>query len=146
MKKLFSLLSLIKDYKPYAVLNIVLNLLSVIFGLFSLGMLAPFLNLIFLKTDAEYASYLLNIPASVTLDSLSFDLLVDHAYYFMADLIINNPEGGKMQALVMICILMVVFVFLYDIHLSRYFEMIGGTEMKLRSLLHLYKTIALLLM
>ena len=119
MKKLFSLLSLIKDYKLPAGLNVIFNLLSVIFGLFSLGMLAPFLNLIFLKTNAEYAAYLLKTPIEITLNSLSFDLVIDHFYYFMADMIVNNPDDGKMQALVMICILMVVFIFLKNV--TRYF-------------------------
>lgn len=119
MKKLFSLLSLIRDYKLPAALNVVFNLLSVVFGLFSLGMLAPFLNLIFLKTNAEYASYLLNTPEAITLSNLSVNLVIDHFYFFMADIIVNNPEDGKMQALVMICILMVVFIFLKNV--TRFF-------------------------
>lgn len=119
MKKLFSLLGLIKDYKFPAILNVVFNLLSVVFGLFSLGMLAPFLNLIFLKTNAEYAAYLLNVPEPITFSNLSADLVIDHFYHFMADMIVNNPEEGKLQALVMICILMVVFIFLKN--LTRFF-------------------------
>ena len=118
MKKLFSLLGLIKDYKTPATLNVVFNLVSVVFGLFSLGMLAPFLNLIFLKTDAEYASYLLNVPEQLSFTSISFDLIMDHFYYFMADMIVNNPNDGKMHALIMICVLIVTFIFLKN--LTRY--------------------------
>ncbi|MFT6323097.1 MAG: ABC-type multidrug transport system fused ATPase/permease subunit, partial [Halieaceae bacterium] len=119
MKKLFSLLGLIRDYKFPAGLNILFNLLSVVFGLFSLGMLAPFLDLIFLKTDAEYASYLLKAPEAISIMSLSFGIVKDHFYYFMAEMIVNNPVDGKMQALVMICILMVVFILLKNV--TRYF-------------------------
>ncbi|MGB0805632.1 MAG: ABC transporter ATP-binding protein [Salibacteraceae bacterium] len=119
MKKLFSLLSLIKDYKVPATLNVVFNLLSVVFGLFSLGMLAPFLNLIFLKSNAEYAAYLLNVPAPITFSNIEVNLIIDHFYFFMANMIVNDPEGGKVSALVMICILMVVFILLKNV--TRFF-------------------------
>ncbi len=120
MKKLFSLLALIKDYKLPAFLNVLLNLLSVVFGLFSLGMLAPFLNLIFLKTDEEYADYLAEVPETISLGAINAELVMDHFYYFMAELIVRNPEGGKMNALLLICILIVVFIFLKNI--TRYFS------------------------
>ncbi len=120
MKKLFSLLGLIKGYKLSAFLNVVLNLLSVIFGLFSLGMLAPFLNLIFLKTDGEYAEYLEKVPEALSWSGVNADLIVDHFYYFMADLIVSDPQGGKMNALVLICILIITFIFLKN--LTRYFS------------------------
>lgn len=120
MKKLFSLLGLIKAYKLPAFFNIILNLLSVVFGLFSLGMLAPFLNLIFLKTGKEYAEYLEKIPKAISLDTISADLIIDHFYYFIAHLIVSDPEGGKMSALLLICILIITFIFLKNI--TRYFS------------------------
>lgn len=117
MKKLFSLLVLIKNYKLSSALNIGFNLLAVIFGLFSLGMLVPFLNLIFLKTDADYTSYLAVKPEGI---SLSSDSLANYFNYHMADLIVSNPEGGRMDALILICVLIVVFIFLKN--LTRYFS------------------------
>lgn len=117
MKKLFSLLSLIKEYKFPAFLNIVFNLLSVVFGLFSLGMLVPFLNLIFLKSDADYVEYIDKKPEAL---SLSSDAITDYFNYYMADLIVSNPEGGRMDALVLICILILVFIFIKN--LTRYFS------------------------
>ena len=120
MKKLFSLLALIKDYKLPAFLNVLLNLFSVVFGLFSLGMLAPFLNLIFLKTDEDYAAYLAKIPEAISWGSINADLVMDHFYYFMAELIVRDPEGGKMNALLLICVLIVSFIFLKNI--TRYFS------------------------
>jgi len=120
MKKLFSLLALIKGYKLPAALNVIFNLLSVVFGLFSLGMLAPFLNLIFLKSDGDYITYLENEPPAFTFskEAFSLDLVTDHFNYFMADLIVSNPNGGKMDALILICILILVFIFLKN--LTRY--------------------------
>ena len=115
MKKLFSLLSLIKGYKFPAFLNVFFNLVSVVFGLFSLGMLAPFLNLIFLKSNSDYAEYLEHEPASL---SLSSDSVMEHFNYFMAEMIMSNPEGGRMDALIFICLLILIFIFLKN--LTRY--------------------------
>lgn len=122
MKKLLSLLSLIKGYKMPAFLNVAFNLFSVVFGLVSLGMLAPFLNLIFLKSDEEYAVYLEEIPKALTFskESFSLDLLADHFNYFMAELIVSNPDGGKMDALILICSLILIFILLKNI--TRYFS------------------------
>ncbi|UTW67746.1 ABC transporter ATP-binding protein [bacterium SCSIO 12643] len=115
MKKLFSLLKLIKGYKFPAFLNVLFNLLSVVFGLFSLGMLVPFLNLIFLKSDADYMVYIENKPEALTLSS---DTITNYFNYYMADMIISNPEGGRMDALVLICILILIFIFVKN--LTRY--------------------------
>jgi subfamily B ATP-binding cassette protein MsbA len=115
MKKLFSLLALIRDYKLPAALNVLFNLLSVVFGLFSLGMLVPFLNLIFLKTDADFAEYLAHKPEAFSLNSES---ITTYFNYYMADLIVSNPEGGRMDALLLICILIIGFIFLKN--LTRY--------------------------
>lgn len=56
MKGLGKILRYLKNYKKYAVLNIVGNTLSIIFGLFSLGMLIPFLNVLFPSKDAANQS------------------------------------------------------------------------------------------
>jgi subfamily B ATP-binding cassette protein MsbA len=117
MKKLFSLLSLIKEYKFPAFLNIIFNLLSVVFGLFSLGMLVPFLNLIFLKTDTDYLEYIDKKPEAL---SLSSESITDYFNYHMAELIVSNPDGGRMDALVLICVLILIFIFLKN--LTRYFS------------------------
>jgi len=112
MNKLFSLLALIKGYKLPAVLNIVFNLLSVVFGLFSLGMLVPFLNLIFLKSDADYVTYLAHKPEEL---SMSSESLSNFFNYYMAELIVSNPDGGRMDALVLICLLILGFIFLKNL-------------------------------
>ena len=120
MKKLFELLALIKEFKFHAFLNVLFNLLSVVFGLFSLGMLVPFLQLIFLKSDKDYAAYLAQAPQPFQLSS---DSVSEHFNYYMAELIVSNPEGGKMDALVLICMLILIFIFLKNLtrYLSYYF-------------------------
>ena len=116
MKKLFSLLSLVKDYKFSAFLNVFFNLLSVVFSLFSLGMLGPFLNLIFLKSDADYTEYLNFDTEAVELSTSS---AIDYFNYYLAELIVNSPENGKMDALVLICIMILFFILMKNI--TRYF-------------------------
>jgi ABC-type multidrug transport system fused ATPase/permease subunit len=78
-------------------------------------MLAPFLNLIFLESESAYAGYLLNKPETF---EFSAEGIKDSFYYYIADFIVNNPDGGKMQALVFICVLILIFIFLKN--LTRY--------------------------
>lgn len=119
MKKVFSLLALVKEFKLPAFLNVFFNLLAVIFGLVSLGMLAPFLNLIFLKSSSDYRTYL-NTPAGEFSFSQATTWMENAFNYQMAELILSDPENGKMNALVFICVLIVVFIFLKNI--TRYFS------------------------
>ena len=48
MRKFFGVLKYVKGYWNYAILNIVFNILSVVFSLFSLAMLFPFLQVLLL--------------------------------------------------------------------------------------------------
>ncbi len=47
MKNFKRLLGLVREYKGYVILNIIFNLLTIIFSVFSLGMIIPFLKFIF---------------------------------------------------------------------------------------------------
>ena len=51
MRKFFGVLKYVKGYWNYAILNITFNILSVIFSLFSLAMLFPFLQVLLLGKD-----------------------------------------------------------------------------------------------
>lgn len=119
MKKVFSLLVLVKEFKLPAFLNVFFNLLAVVFGLVSLGMLGPFLNLIFLKSAVDYEGYLQNPPGDFDVSNFS-NWVYDSFNFQMAELIVSDPVNGKMNALVFICILIVVFIFLKNI--TRYFS------------------------
>ncbi len=117
MKKFFRILRYVKGYWRYATLNIICNTLSVLFGLFSLTMVAPFLNLLFLNNDAEYAERLAKgAPAA----KLSFDSAIDNFNYYLTKII---AENGKPQALLFICILVVGFILLKNFfrYLAMYF-------------------------
>lgn len=75
MKDFLRLMGLLKNYKGYALLNVLFNLLTIVFSVFSLGMIIPFLKMIFGMDEL-----------SVTPTALSFtkDGIVDYIYYQMS--------------------------------------------------------------
>ena len=81
MKDFKRLLGLIRSYKVYAGLNILFNLLTIIFSVFSLGMIIPFLKLIF-GMDT-----LVNAPAHFAFNQKDF---IDYVYYLMSLAIKNH--------------------------------------------------------
>lgn len=117
MKDLRSLLKYCKPYIPNVVLNIVFNLFSTVFSIFSFLMLIPFLNLIF-NSDKMVATNVQNVPFSL------FNIKDFIATTFNNTIIqyIQNSETievGKSNALLFIC-LFTVFVFLVK-NIFRYF-------------------------
>jgi ATP-binding cassette, subfamily B, bacterial MsbA len=115
LKEIIKILKYAVPYKKEAFLNIFFNILSVIFSLFSLTMVAPFLDLLFLKTDIDYEKQLLKGEPII---ELSIDSAVNNFYYFLTKMII---EQGKLQTLLLICILVVSIIFLKN--LCRYMAM-----------------------
>lgn len=108
MKNYFRLLRFVLAYKGYAALNIVSNMFSVIFSLFSLTMIAPFLNVLFSQT-AEYEQ----VPWS-----FSVKAVMANFNYFLSQYI---QEHGKLEALMFICGLVVIMFFFKN--LFRYLGM-----------------------
>jgi subfamily B ATP-binding cassette protein MsbA len=117
MKDLRSLLKYCQPYIPNIVLNIVFNLFSTIFSIFSFLMLIPFLNLIF-NSDKMVADNLKDVP-------FSFLHLKDFIGSTFNNTIIRYIQGsesieiGKSKALLFIC-LFTVFVFFVK-NIFRYF-------------------------
>ena len=75
MKDFLRLMGLVKGYKGYAVLNVIFNLLTIIFSIFSLGMIIPFLKLMFGLQD------LVDNPVVLTFDK---DAIIQFVYYQMS--------------------------------------------------------------
>jgi ATP-binding cassette, subfamily B, bacterial MsbA len=109
MKRLFEILKYIKNYPGYAALNIVFNILSVIFSLFSLAMIIPFLQLLFDKTKLVYEA-----PEF----ALNTDAIGAWFNYTISTIII---EKGEINALFFISVFVVVLFFIKN--LFRYFAM-----------------------
>lgn len=115
MKKFFGVLRYVKGYWGYASLNILFNILSVIFSLFSLAMLFPFLQvLLFADDDMLRKTIEKGIP-SFTLSAAS---ITDNVNYYLAKVI---TEQGKLDALVYICLFVIINIFLKN--LFRYLGM-----------------------
>lgn len=99
MKKFYRVLSYIKPYKGYAGLNILFNLLTTVFSLFSFTLLVPFLNLLFGQEE------LVNVKPEFEYTTRSF---LDLLNYEISQVIITQ---GKTQALIYICIVILVAFF-----------------------------------
>ena len=134
MKRFFHILNYVRGYWGYGVLNVIFNILSVIFSLFSLTLIAPFLNLLFLTQEEEYETIL---AKGIPVLKLSVESLKDTFYYYLSSAIIEN---GKLHALIFICMLVVSIIFLKNIF--RYFGMFfmanirNGVVKDLRNAIH----------
>jgi len=109
MKDLFKILKYVKNYPGFVSLNVLFNILSVFFNLFSLSMIVPFLRLLFDKTNLVYKAS----PFTLTTDSI-----VQNFNYIISKIII---EKGEINALMFISLMVVVLFFLKN--LSRYLAM-----------------------
>lgn len=136
MKNYFRILRLIKPYSGFAFLNALLNICSIVFSLFSLALVAPFLDLLFLKDEAFYKEKIANgLPAF----HLNAQTVADTFYYYLTHMIMD-PQRGKGYALMFICVAVAV-MFLCK-NLCRYFAMYflapvrNGVVKDLRNMLH----------
>lgn len=116
MRNLFKILKYAVHYKGYAALNILFNLLSTVFSLFSLTMIIPFLDLIFLQDTMDYQRYM---DAGAPRFEMTVAYMKDIFYYTFAQQITSG--GGKMSALLWLCAIIIVMIFLKN--LCRYMAM-----------------------
>lgn len=119
MKKFYRVLAYIKPYWGYALLNMLFNLLTIVFSLFSMTLLVPFLNLLFstealVTTKPEFA--------------LNADTIIQILNYYISQVII---EEGQLQALVYICVILIVAFFLRN--LTRFFAMFYMANVRIGS-------------
>lgn len=106
MKNLFRILSYVRKYTAFAVLNVVFNTLTILFSLFSLVMLIPFLQVLFKESDPVYVKPAFSFTAEYFLDTLK---------YYVTD---SMATYGSTQTLGMVC-LAVAIIFLLK-NLFRY--------------------------
>ena len=131
MSYFFKILIYVKPYLPFALLNICFNILSVLFSLVSLTMVIPFLGILF-----ETQEKVLN-PQPLRMNANS---IKDNFYALISSIIDNN---GKIEALLFICILVLVTFFFRNLfrYLALYFltPVRNGVVHDLR--MHLHKKI-----
>jgi len=89
----------LKPYTPFALLNIVANILSVLFSLVSLTMVIPFLGILFETQEKVYN------PSALNLNATS---IKENVYAIISSVI---DDKGKVEALLFICILVIVTFF-----------------------------------
>ena len=110
MKKFFRIISYIKEYKAQMAWYGLFITLSIVFSLFSLGMLTPFLDLIFGKSSLS----------SLPVNAINASSIKDVIYGFLQN---NIAKYGKSYALGWICLFIIVSIFLKNLflYLSYYF-------------------------
>ena len=116
------ILKYIRAYTSYVFLNILSNILSVIFSLFSLTMVIPFLGILFGTQEKVYEAPPLSLNASS---------IKENFYLFISTIIDNN---GKVEALMLICIIVLVMFFLKN--LFRYLALFFLTPVR-NGIIHL---------
>src|SRR5689334_17305553 len=95
VKNYFRLLTNLRNYKGHVSLNILFNLISIIFSLFSLTMIIPFLNVLFKITESSYQ------PKPW---SFSVNTILNNFNYYLSDYIRTN---GELRALALIAVLVI---------------------------------------
>lgn len=110
MKKFFRIISYIKEYKGQMAWYSLFITLSIVFSLFSLGMLTPFLDLIFGKSD------MISLPVQTVHPSGIKEII----YGFLQNKI---AQFGKSYALGWICLFIIISIFFKNLflYLSYYF-------------------------
>lgn len=96
MKNFKKIIHYIIPYWTRLALNVLFNLLSVIFGLFSLNMVIPFVGLLFRSHHSTYEL----LPMQ-----LDFDVLINNFYYYMNML---TTQYGEMASLIFISVIVVI--------------------------------------
>jgi len=111
MKNVIHILKYALPYWSFACLNVLFNILSVLFSLVSLAMVVPFLGLLFGTQKLVTVQPVFEL--SVSSFSGSFN-------YYISKIIIDY---GKVDALIFICILVIVLFFLKNLfrYLGMYF-------------------------
>jgi subfamily B ATP-binding cassette protein MsbA len=115
MRKFFGVLKYINGYWNYGILNIFFNILSVIFSLFSIAMVFPFLQvLLFGKQEDLQVTVKKPIPDL----ALNTHSITEYVNYKLASNILTE---GRLNTLITICVFVIITFFLKN--LFRYLGM-----------------------
>ncbi len=109
MKKFYRVLAYIKPYLGYAGLNVIFNILTIVFSLMNFALLIPFLNLLFGVNE------LVTVKPELTFSTQG---LLEYLNYYISQIILTQ---GKLEALVFICITILIAFFLRNF--ARFFAM-----------------------
>ncbi len=99
MRSFTGILKYLNNYLGYLALNILFNVLAVLFSLASISMIIPFLSLLFGKQE------LVEEPPEL---SFSVDTVIGYFNYYLSNII---EQEGRVSALIFICVVVVVVFF-----------------------------------
>ena len=99
----FKILRYIRSYLSYVFLNIGSNIISVIFSLFSLTMIIPFLGILFGTQEKVYQAKPLSLNAAS---------IKENFYLFLSTTIDNK---GNVEALLLICVIVLIMFFIKNL-------------------------------
>jgi subfamily B ATP-binding cassette protein MsbA len=120
MKQIFGVLKFVNGYWKYAWLNILFNILSVFFNLFSLLAIIPLLRLLF---NSDTTLYQKTVDDGLPAMQYSMEGILSTVNYHMSAYILDAPDlnTGRLKALIGICVAAVVIIFFKS--LFRYLAM-----------------------
>jgi ATP-binding cassette, subfamily B, bacterial MsbA len=113
LKGIGKILRYLTRYKKYAIVSVFANTFSIIFGVFSITLLIPFLLILFPNGNTGTGDVILNKPPRF---HFSGSWLSDTSIYYMHLLI---RENGVQSVLIMLCLMLIIIVLLKNIF--RYF-------------------------
>jgi len=123
MQNYWGIIGLLRNYKGQVLTVILLNILSVIFSLFSLTMVVPLLGVLF------GIQPIVTVKPTLTLNPND---LIDLFYYEVSQLILDDAGqitvDGQMRALVFICAFIIITFFLKN--LFRYLALYASAPLK----------------
>lgn len=103
MKNLMRILSYVRKYSAFALLNVFFNALTILFSLFSLVMLIPFLQVLFKESDPVYIKPVFAFTAEYFLDTLKYYITLSMTTY------------GDTKTLAIICVAVAVIFMLKNL-------------------------------
>ncbi|MFW5699672.1 MAG: ABC transporter ATP-binding protein [Bacteroidota bacterium] len=99
MKEFIKFLRYARPYRHLVFGAIIFNIFSAFFSIFQLGMIIPFLRIIFKTQELIYVQ-----PEF----SFSYDAILKTISYWVSKIIIENGDRGYVQALIVICIIIAI--------------------------------------
>jgi len=134
LKNLFNLIKLVGPYKKAVGLNLMFNLLGMLFALFSFAMVIPLLRVLFNTNSDQFAEVIAKYEETA---SVNQEGILEYINYLMATMVV---EHDKYYVLVAICVALVVVVFFKNLfsYLSSVFLSLAlhAVSRDLRSKLH----------
>lgn len=114
MKNFFKIISLAKNYRTSLGLNVIFNIIAVIFGLFSFVLFLPFLEALF---NPEKLESLALHDAPKTWE-VSMDSLTEQGNYWMSTYLVNH---SKLDLLIVLCGIILAMILIKN--MARYFAL-----------------------